>query len=134
MRQTLVITAGLILTATSFGQAQDTTHTAPIQVVPPTLTPAADGNQQSGIHALRHVCSKCASHVPRQCFILCCANRKLIVRRYYWVPASHVGIHARVVATGYDVSGVSTMHAPVGHIGVSPVRYTGIHNSPRAIA
>jgi hypothetical protein len=133
MRQTFTIVTTLALATTGVVTAQDAIHTEPIQVSPLPQIPAEDAARQTGVESQRHECSSCAVRPVNQCSNSCCANRRLIIRRYIWIPAACASIDSRVVATGFAVSRVAAGHARVGHFTASPGQYSGfsvIQNSP----
>lgn len=133
MRRTFTIVATLALTTPGVVTAQDAIHTEPIQVRPLPQIPTEEAAQQTIVEPRRHECSSCTVRPVKQCSNSCCANRRLIIRRYFWVPAACASIDSRVVATGFAVSRVAAGHARTGHFTASPGQHSGfsvIQNSP----
>lgn len=143
MRHPFAITAGLLLTAFSIAGAQN----APVAEQLPQV-PASPGgpvvSAEKTLHATgRPVhpghCSSCAVRPADPCSNPCCARYRLIAKRYYWVPAATVGIHARVVGSRWvtrRVSGiygqgyVSPRHVGLGFGHYTSGRYTRPYNGP----
>lgn len=115
MRVMFAITAAMLLPASGFAVAQDASDTVKLPLVPAEplapVAPAEDVSSAATIPSHGSTCSSCSSQPVSSCSNSCCTTRRVIAKRYYWVPAATVGVHSRVVASRYVTRTVSGVHA-----------------------
>jgi hypothetical protein len=127
MRHTIVIAAGLILSAQSFAAAQNPS-------AEDLKTLQAARSELDAIKAeIRTLKENCGIRTVDRSATISGTCRQMILRRYKWVPASSVA-GQQALASGLTTSGVNTFQGPA--IGVqsqlmaAPSSFVGVQSSP----